>query len=153
MKHWLAALGLVLGLGAGSYARADGSDYGQCAPEGVALGGLDLVSYFEPSGPVPGNPQLTARHGGLIYRFSDPAHLKRFVDDPDTYLPTYSGWCAATLSMGRLACPDFSNYKIENGELLLFEIAGFTNGRVMWDSDPVGHRTRADQHARTLLGQ
>ena len=40
--------------------------------------------------------------------------------------------------MGRLACPDYTNFKIEDGRLLLFELTGFTNGRTVWNSDPAG---------------
>ena len=53
--------------------------------------------------------------------------------------------------MGRLACPDYTNFKIENGDLLLFELAGFTNGRTLWNSDPSGFRERADANALKLI--
>ncbi len=134
-------------------ARADSADYGRCAPDGVALGGFDVVSYFEAGGPVPGSSEFTSTQGGLTYQFQSAATLARFEADPAAFLPTYRGWCAATLAMGRLACPDFTNFKIEDGALLLFEIAGFTNGREVWNSDPVAHRTRADANAKRLLGR
>ena len=33
----------------------------------------------------------------------------------------------------------------------LFVIAGFTNGRTLWNSDPAGFRQRADANASKLL--
>jgi hypothetical protein len=53
--------------------------------------------------------------------------------------------------MGRLVCPDYTNFKIEDGRLLLFEIAGFTNGRTIWDSDPTGFRQQADANFKRLV--
>ncbi len=122
-----------------------------CAPDGVALGGYDLVSYRQPGGPLPGSPDTSVEHDGLTYRFASERHRELFVADPDAYLPRYQGWCAATLAMGRLNCPDYTNFKIEQGELLLFELAGFTNGRTLWNTDPTGFRTRADSNALKLL--
>ncbi len=122
-----------------------------CAPDGVAVGGYDLVSYHQPDGPRPGQKAFEVEREGLRYRFASAENLARFEAAPDDYLPRYRGWCAATLAMGRLTCPDYTNFKIENGELLLFELVGFTNGRTVWDSDPNGFRTRADENARQLL--
>ena len=39
-------------------ARADSVDYAQCAPDGVAVGGFDVVSYHHDSGPLPGRREL-----------------------------------------------------------------------------------------------
>ena len=83
--------------------------------------------------------------------FASADNLATFQADRDTYLPTYRGWCAATLAMGRLACPDPTNFKIENGRLLLFELAGFTNGRSLWNADPTGFRQRADSNFTRLV--
>ena len=123
----------------------------RCAPEGVALGGFDVVSYHSAEAPVQGEADITVEHDGFVYRFVSEANRDLFVADPIGYLPRYLGWCATTLAMGRLACPDFTNYKIEDGSLLLFELAGFTNGRLVWDSDPSGFRRRADANAARLL--
>ena len=124
----------------------------RCAPDGVAVGGYDLVSYHQEGGPLPGLEAQTGRHAGLSYRFATEANLETFEKNPEQYLPRYRGWCAATLAMGRLACPDYTNFKIENGQLLLFELAGFTNGRTLWNSDPIDFRQRADANFEGFLG-
>jgi hypothetical protein len=116
----------------------------QCAPDGIAVGGYDLVSYHQGTAPRQGLPQYAADHGGLSYHFMNPGNRDQFQAAPEKYLPVYRGFCATTLAMGALACPDYSNFKLENGRLLLFELAGFTNGRTVWNSDPTGFRQRAD---------
>ena len=121
-----------------------------CAPDGIALGGYDVVSYFGDSGPVLGGEDFVSVQGDLTYRFASKENLEAFTADPKRYLPTYLGWCSATLSMGRLTCPDFTNYKIENGSLLLFERIGFSNGLDMWNLDPAASRRNADEHFTRL---
>jgi len=128
-----------------------GNDYHRCAADGVAVGGYDLVSYFSESGPVPGVGAHEIERDGFVYRFASAQNLEMFVADPERYLPRYRGWCATTLAMGRLTCPDPLNFKIENGSLLLFELVGFTNGRTVWEVDPQSFRKRADDNARLLL--
>ncbi|MFK8046874.1 MAG: YHS domain-containing (seleno)protein [Halioglobus sp.] len=128
-----------------------GEQIRDCAPEGLAVGGYDLVSYHQENGPRMGLESHVAQIDGLNYRFSSASHLEIFNLAPQKYLPVYQGWCAATLAMGRLACPDYTNYKIEEGSLLFFELAGFTNGRTVWNSDPAGFRKRADSNFEKLL--
>ncbi len=125
----------------------------QCAPDGVAVGGYDLVSYHAQGGPRAGSPEHSAMHQELRYQFANAENLRAFQAEPERYLPVYQGWCAATLAMGRLACPDYTNFKLEDGRLLLFELAGFTNGRAVWDSDPENFRRRADTNAEVLLSR
>ena len=122
-----------------------------CSPDGIAVGGYDLVSYHQAGGPVTGLQEHAVRDGELVYRFANAENLEKFRSAPEKYLPLYRGWCAATLAMGRFACPDYTNFKIENGMLLLFEVTGFTNGKTLWNSDPVGFRQRADENFARLL--
>lgn len=151
--NWLL-MAVVLGLNlASQQASADTQvpghhalDVSVCAPDGVALGGYDLVSYFSEAGPQAGLAEFTVEHNGLLYRFTNEDNRADFVEAPQQYLPSYRGWCSTNLSMGRLACPDYTNYKIEHGRLLFFERVGFTNGLDVWNSDPLLHRRQADQN-------
>ena len=150
MRKWIYGLMFCLPL----WAMGQEGDYGRCAPNGVAVGGYDLVSYHAAQGPHTGLAEFAEERGGLSYYFSSAENREAFLAAPERYLPVYSGWCAATLAMGRLVCPDFTNFKIEDGRLLLFELTGFTNGRTVWDSDPAGFRQRADRnYARLVVGQ
>ncbi len=119
-----------------------------CAPDDVALGGYDLVSYYINPMPTFGQPTISSEHNGLQYRFTSLQNRDAFLENPEKYLPNYLGWCSTNLSMGRLACPDYTNFKIENEKLLLFERVGFTNGLDVWNSDPALHRRQADHNFR-----
>ncbi|MEM7282114.1 MAG: YHS domain-containing (seleno)protein, partial [Pseudomonadota bacterium] len=124
-----------------------------CAPAGVAIGGYDLVSYHQEDGPKMGVEAFSATVGELTYLFQNEANQKTFEKNPDAYLPQYSGWCAISLALGRLTCPDYNNFQIENGQLLLFETTGFTNGRVVWNADRVGNRQKADNNYVVITEQ
>jgi YHS domain-containing protein len=124
-----------------------------CNADGIALGGYDVVSYFSPSGPTPGKPEFRAEHDGSIYLFLSAANSDAFRESPETYLPAYGGWCATSVAHGARVCPDFLNFKIQQGRLLLFETTAFTNGRAVWETDPEGYRIRADERFARLLGK
>lgn len=126
-------------------------DPGRCAPDGVGLGGYDAVSYRFADGPRPGREELYVEHAGIRYLFASAENRRTFLVDPVRYLPRYRGWCAMTLALGRLTCPDFTNFKIENDQLLLFEVTGFTNGREVWNGDPLRFRQQADTNFDTLV--
>lgn len=135
----------------GEITEATQHDPSICAPDGIAVGGYDLVSYRADTGPVMGEQKFAAKHDGLTYLFSSKKHKRQFEKRPDYYLPKYSGWCAISLALGRLTCPDYTNFKIENDQLLLFETTGFTNGRVLWNSDAQGFRVKADGNYVRIL--
>lgn len=131
-------------------------DLGPCAMNGVALSGYDVVSYWDETieaRPQLGSEAITAEHAGFTYRFASTEHRDQFMAAPERYLPSYQGWCSTNLAMGRLACPDVTNFEIQDGRLLLFEQIGFSNGRDVWNLDAIGHRTAADGHFKRLLDE
>ncbi len=126
-------------------------DPAECAVDGIANGGYDLVSYRQEDGPRFGSADFPAEHAGLTYLFETEANRAVFLADPERYVPAYSGWCAVTLSLGRLTCPDYTNFKIEDDRLLLFELTGFTNGQTLWNSDPAHYRGLADDNYSIVM--
>jgi YHS domain-containing protein len=126
-------------------------DWEMCRPDGIAVGGYDPVSYRQPDGPVPGNAEFSAEHAGATYLFASESSLQKFLQNPDRYVPAYTGFCAVTLALGRLTCPDYTNFQIEDDQLLLFEVTGFTNGRTLWNSDATEFRQRADDNFDRLI--
>ena len=148
--HYVMPLLIFYLLAAAGLAQAE-SPVMDCAPDGIAVGGFDLVSYHQGATPRPGKAEFAIVSDDLTYLFSSSENQAIFRNDMGKYLPVYNGWCATTLAMGRLACPDYTNFKIEDGRLLLFELAGFTNGRSLWNSDPVGFRVRADTNFEALV--
>ncbi len=124
-----------------------------CTMDGVSAGGFDLISYRHPDGPVLGTPKFSMEYNGSTYLFANQPNLDTFRADAGRYLPAYAGFCAITLALGRVTCPDFSNFKIEDDRLLLFEVTGFTNGRTLWDTNPEGFRSKADANFEKLDNQ
>ncbi len=128
-----------------------GPDLAMCSPDGLAVGGFDVLSYREAGGPVAGDTEISADFDGQRYLFTTQANRDRFLEDPERFVPAYNGFCAITLSFGRVTCPDYRNFKIEDDRLLLFEVTGFTNGRTLWNSDSTTFRERADLNYERLL--
>ncbi len=125
-------------------------DRSMCTMKGVSAGGFDLISYRHADGPVPGTPEFSMEFNGSTFLFANQSNLDTFRADPEHFLPAYAGFCAITLALGRVTCPDFSNFKIEDDRLLLFEVTGFTNGRTLWNTDPEGFRNKADANFEKL---
>lgn len=127
-----------------------GVDWNMCRDDGVAIGGYDPVSYRQPDGPVTGKADYSADHDGATYLFADEANLETFLANPGRYVPAYSGFCAVTMALGRVTCPDYSNFQIEDDRLLLFEVTGFTNGRTLWNTDAPTFRRQANDNFERL---
>ena len=125
-------------------------DHLMCEKDGIAAGGMDLVSYRQSGGPVFGIAEYSIEIMGDTYIFADETNLETFRGDPQHFLPAYAGFCAMSLALGRVTCPDVMNYKIEDDVLLFFEVTGFTNGQTLWESDPLGFRTKADLNYERL---
>lgn len=126
-------------------------DPASCAADGIAVGGYDLTSYQLAEGPRFGSAEFPAEFDGLTYLFETEQNRATFLREPDRFLPAYSGWCAVTLALGRLSCPDYDNFKIEDGRLLLFELTGFTNGQTLWNSQPTHYRGLADDNYAIVM--
>lgn len=124
--------------------------HNMCEPDGIAIGGYDLVSYRQDSGPQIGSKDFASVYNGLNYWFVSDSNRNTFLEEPERYLPQYNGFCAITLALGRVTCPQYDNFKIEDDKLLLFEVTGFTNGRTLWNSDPDDFRIKADNNFRQI---
>lgn len=61
---------------------------------GLALRGVDPVSYFGAGEPIQGRKDITYEYKGGTYRFSTSDNLDLFKKNPDAYLPAFGGYCA-----------------------------------------------------------
>jgi YHS domain-containing protein len=57
----------------------------------VALDGFCPIELAKSERWVPGNPRITAVHGGRTYLFSNTAQRRHFLSDPGRYTPMFSG--------------------------------------------------------------
>jgi hypothetical protein len=74
--------------------------------KGVALGGYDVVSYFNGGDPQKGDLGILVDWAGATYRFATVANRDLFVANPEKYLPQYGGYCAYAAAKGSLAPGD-----------------------------------------------
>jgi YHS domain-containing protein len=61
---------------------------------GLALRGIDPVSYFTAGAPQKGQKDISLSHKGGTYRFTSAANKALFKKNPDKYLPAFGGYCA-----------------------------------------------------------
>ncbi len=87
----------------------------------VALGGYDVVAYFNAHEATRGSNKHTAIVDGVTYYFSNAANQTAFQSNPSNYLPAYGGHCAFAMAMKGATVPaDPKTFKIRDGKLYLF---------------------------------
>jgi YHS domain-containing protein len=84
---------------------------------GVILHGYDAVAYFKQNKPVKGSTAYKSTYRGATYLFASAANKTEFDKNPAKYAPQYGGYCALSLSKGRLADIDPNNFVIYKGKL------------------------------------
>jgi len=115
---------------------------------GVGMHGYDPVSYFPEGGGVPrvGSTDIVARHQGVTYHFVGEATRRRFLGNPERYVPLYGGWSAWAMVDGQRMDVDPTSFLVQDGHLLLFYLGTFSDGRAKWlQREPRELRRQADQ--------
>lgn len=87
--------------------------------DGVGLQGYDPVAFFTLSKAKLGSPVHTAEHEGVTYRFVSGAHKRAFTKDPAKYAPQYGGFCAISMSRGKLEPVEIDTWSVEGDRLYL----------------------------------
>ena len=132
-----------------AHGQRDASKY-SCGKGEVAFDGYDVVSYYE-DGPVKGISQYQTTYDGIVLYFKSDDNLKKFKAAPLKYMPAYGGWCATGVAHDNLVVPNFAMYKIQNDQLLFFEVRGFFNGLSQWEKDSLKNEFIADKNYREAL--
>ncbi len=101
--------------------------------DGFGAGGYDPVSYFFGK-PESGKSEIAFIHKGIGYRFSSADHLRRFMEDPDRYVPAYGGWCAWAMLEGEKVEVNPERYKIIDGVNYLFYDGFWGNTLKKWNN-------------------
>lgn len=105
--------GLVLALAIGSFA--------QKAPvfnkNGVAIGGYDVVAFYDESKPVMGDKNLSYQWQDVNWYFTSLQHLDSFKLSPEKYAPQFGGYCAYGTAEGHKAPIEIDTWTIVNGKL------------------------------------
>lgn len=87
---------------------------------GVALGGMDPVSYFTDPEPQQGLPDYEYDWRGVAWYFVNAANRDVFERAPETYAPQFGGHSAMSLARGYLSDGDPRIYLLVADRLYLF---------------------------------
>jgi hypothetical protein len=144
LGNMLLKRALAAGLSSGFPAVENAND------RGLALAGYDPVAYFDGVA-RPGRENLEVSHRGLRYHFADEVNQRRFLEDPDHFLPQYGGWCAFGMGVqGHLNLEaerypvDPTSFEVVDDKLYLFFRSPRFEVRKAWLEDVDGFRMRAD---------
>jgi len=69
---------------------------------GVILNGYDAVAYVTQNRPVKGDPKFSSTYRTATYYFASAANKAAFDKNPAKYAPQYGGFCAVSMSRGKL---------------------------------------------------
>lgn len=135
LKSLVRSALLLIASATASFA-AEASDY-----DLPAVGGYDLVSYHQESGPLRGTGFQASTYQGVSYLFANEANKAAFEANPEQYLPAYNGYCAFGLALGKKFNTDPTVYEIVDGVLYL-NLDGEIQKK--WAADIDGHIAKAD---------
>ncbi len=110
--------GIVLSTTLFASALAAGVDV-NATTTGLAIRGYDPVAYFTAGAPTSGNWKISAEHNGATYRFASEENKKKFLADPQAFVPAFGGYCAFGTAMGFKFDGDPNIWKIVDNKLYL----------------------------------
>ncbi len=117
-------------------------------PNGFAVKGYDVVSYFTESKPAKGSDRFTYEYSGAKWKFSTASHLSMFKEDPEKYMPQYGGYCAWAVAQGYTASIDPEAWTIVDGRLYLNYSKSVRN---RWEKDIEGNIRKGDSNWPDVL--
>lgn len=100
---------------------------------GLALGGIDPLSYFVKGGPEFGKPEHDLTYSGALWWFANVGNKAAFQDAPQVYMPQFGGYGAMSIARGNLAEGRPQIWLIQDDRLLLFHSHA---NRVAWQQNP-----------------
>lgn len=114
---------------------------------GIALGGLDPVSYFTETAPLRGKPEFEFDWMGAPWLFASEANMEVFSQHPEIYAPQYGGHGAMSMARGFLSDADPSLYAVFKQRLYLFYSAANREAFLM---APDAAAIRGEEHWQVL---
>jgi YHS domain-containing protein len=86
----------------------------------VAVHGYDPTAYFTDNRAVKGNKRIHERVGSATYYFRSRGSRYEFLGNAPKYQPQFGGYCATSMSFGRLEDINPHVFTVYNGKLFLF---------------------------------
>lgn len=87
---------------------------------GIAIGGMDPVSYFTDPAPQRGLAEYETSWMGAPWHFANAANLEIFKRAPEIYAPQYGGHGAMSMARGFVSDADPAIYTVFKQRLFLF---------------------------------
>ncbi|MEQ8241131.1 MAG: YHS domain-containing (seleno)protein [Cyclobacteriaceae bacterium] len=109
----------------------------------VLFDGYDPVAFFN-NETVKGKPSIPTLYQGRLIYFANEENRGRFNENKERFFPKYGGWCAIAMTDGIFIKPDYTMYKIQNGQLMFFRRKAYFNGLTLWDKDPENNEMKAN---------
>lgn len=116
LRLFIAALAAVL-IWAPVSTRAEPSIFS--AREGIAIGGYDVVAFFDAQRAISGSAEHALMWKGVVWHFASDDNQARFEANPRAYAPVFGGYCAYAISQGYLAPGNPELWVMEGGQLFL----------------------------------
>ena len=129
---------MALFFGLSVQARAAKLDF----PADFVLGGYDVVSYFQESGPVMGTREFTMFYDGAFYAFRNAENAEEFRVNTKQYLPAYEANCAFGMVHGMKSSVDPLIWEKVDGRLFFLINAGT---RKRWKKRAPGYIEKSDR--------
>lgn len=114
---------------------------------GIAMDGMDPVSYFTEPAPLPGRPDYEFVWMGAPFQFANAANLEIFSRNPEIYAPRFGGHGAMSMSRGFVSDSDAMMYTVYKQRLYLFYSA---SNREAFLLAPDAAGIRGEEHWLTL---
>ncbi len=100
---------------------------------GLALDGIDPVSYFTSGRAIGGRAQFELMHNGIVWRFANAANRSAFARNPEVYSPIFGGYDPVGVAGGRAVTSNPEYFLIADGGLLLFRNS---QNKARWLAEP-----------------
>jgi YHS domain-containing protein len=128
-----------------TYLNAQTIDYN--TNYGYIANGYDVVSYFDNKA-IKGDSDFSYKYDGIKFKFKNKSNLKKFIMNPEKYIPQYGGWCAYAMGEnGEKVSINPKTFEIRKGKLYLFYNAFFNNTFESWLEEGAEElRKKADQN-------
>jgi len=88
---------------------------------GLAIGGIDPVSYFTQAEAVKGLADFEAVSDGAIWRFARESNRAFFLANPDVYGPRFGGYDPVGIANGKAVAGSGQIWAIHDQRLYLFD--------------------------------
>ena len=87
---------------------------------GLAIGGMDPVSYFTEPAPLPGKAEFEYNWMGAPWLFASAANRDVFARNPEIYAPQYGGHGAMSMARGFVSDADPMIFTLFKQRLYMF---------------------------------